>query len=373
MTDLQLQICIDKAPTVLVNASTEQQSDSVLAWELSRTYQNVRHIRLEHVLQYLTTMEADTMLLDVFNTLQIGGTVEILCEDFDAVVLQWQNAVWDEDSIRRPDSDARQAFARLFGPQKHGNPTQTTYDSGYPDTFKSAYNSARLHFLLERAGFTQVAVKPTAAGLVGQGLKTMQRGERQIANSLAGIRPDHINRYTFAKDQLIPQQPSAVLDLACGIGYGSALLADTLKCRVVGVDIDTGAIQYARQHYASKGTEFIQADARLLELGTEIFDAVVSFETIEHVTFDLELLQKFHQLLKVGGTLIVSTPNQDVMPFDAEKFQYHIRHYTVDEFVGLVQAAGFGVSASYQQKDPHGGVVEPGQEGAFTILVCNKL
>ncbi|WP_240222392.1 class I SAM-dependent methyltransferase [Rheinheimera hassiensis] len=372
MTELQLKICIDKAPSVLVYENSGRQSLSVLGWELSRCYENVRHIRLEHVLQYLTTMEADTVLLDVFNTLQIGGTIEIICEDFDTVVLQWQNAVWDENSIRSPDSDARQAFARLFGPQKLGNPTQTTYDSAYPDTFKSAYSSDRLHFLLERAGFTEVAVKVSAGILIGQGLKTMQRGERQIAKSLAGIRPDHINRYTFAKDQLVLLQPSAVLDLACGIGYGSALLADALKCRVVGVDIDTGAIQYARQHYASEGTEFIQADARLLELEAETFDAVVSFETIEHVAFDLELLQKFHQLLKVGGTLIVSTPNQDVMPFDAEKFQYHIRHYTVQEFVDLVRAAGFKVAARYQQKDPHGGVVEPGHEGAFTILVCHK-
>lgn len=372
MTELHLQICIDKAPSVLVNTNSGQQSRSVLAWELSRIYQNVGYIRLEHVLQYLTTMEADTMLLDVFNALQIGGTVEIFCEDFDTVVLQWQNAVWDEGSIRCSDSDARQSFARLFGPQKLGNPTQATYDLGYPDTFKSAYNSVRLHFLLERAGFTEVSVKASAGGLIGQGLKTMQRGERQIAKSLAGIRPDHINRYTFAKDQLIPQQPSSVLDLACGIGYGSALLADALKCRVVGVDIDTGAIQYARQHYASEGTEFIQADARLVELEPASFDAVVSFETIEHVPFDLELLQKFYRVLKAGGSLLVSTPNQDVMPFDAEKFQYHIKHYTVDEFIHLVQYSGFEVTGRYQQKDPHGGVVEPGQEGAFTILVCRK-
>lgn len=372
MTELQLHICIDTAPSVRVTESSGPQSRSVLGWELSRCYQNVQHIRLEHVLQYLTTMEADTVLLDIFNTLQIGGTVEILCEDFDAAVAQWQHAVWNEDHIRNPKSDARQAFARLFGPQRQGNPTQPNYHPGYPDTFKSAYNTARLHFLLERAGFIDVTVRVADGILVGQGLKTMQRGERQIAKSLSGIRPDHINRYAFAKDQLMPLQPSAVLDLACGIGYGTALLAEALKCRVVGVDIDTGAIQYARQHYSPDGTEFIQADARLVELEPSTFDAIVSFETIEHVPFDLELLQKFHRVLKAGGTLVVSTPNQDVMPFDAEKFQYHIKHYTVDEFVRLVQAAGFQVAGCYQQKDPHGGVVEPGHEGAFTILVCRK-
>lgn len=372
MIDTRLHISIDTAPFVWVTDKSINHRQSILAWALSDSFNNISHIQLESVLQYLTTMEADTMLLNIFNSLRIGGTLEIICDDFDTVISQWQSARWDEESIRNANSDARQAFAKLFGPQQSGNPTQANYNRGYPDTFKSAYNKNRLHFLLERVGFVDVVVNVVDGTLLGSGSKTMQRGERQIAKNLSGIRPDHINRYTFACEQLKLHQPAAVLDLACGIGYGTALLAEALKCQVVGIDIDEGAIQFARKHYSVDGASFIQADARIVDLAPATFDAVVSFETIEHVPFDLELLQKFCHLLKPGGTLIVSTPNQDVMPFDKIKFKYHLKHYTVTEFIGLVKQAGFNVVECYQQIDPHGGSVEPGSNGAFTILVCAK-
>ena len=373
MADVELHIRIDKAPAVFVSEVLGQQNRTILSWELSKYYQGIKHIRLDNVLQYFTSMEADTALRDAFNSLKIGGTVEIICEDFDAVVVQWQNAVWDEISIRDSQSDARQAFARLFGTQKHGNPMQANYHTGYPDTFKSAYNSERLHFLLERAGFIDVAVNAKDGVLIGRGQKTMQRGERQIAKNLSGIRPDHINRYSFAKEQLLLVQPSVVLDLACGIGYGTALLAEALKCRVVGVDLDNGAIQYAKQHYSRAGTEFIQADARFIEFETSVFDAVVSFETIEHVSFDLELLQKFHYVLKSGGTLIISTPNQDVMPFDKEKFAFHLKHYRNEELLGLLAESGFCDIELFKQDDAVSAPVQSGSDGCFTIVVAKKI
>jgi 2-polyprenyl-3-methyl-5-hydroxy-6-metoxy-1,4-benzoquinol methylase len=140
---------------------------------------------------------------------------------------------------------------------------------------------------------------------------------------------------------------------------------------VTGVDIDKGAIEYAQNHYKGVNVEHICADAKELKFNQN-FDAIVSFETIEHIDFDRLLLTKFYQLLSPGGIFICSTPNQDVMPFDKEKFKYHVKHYTPSEISHLITDCGFLIVGTYTQKDPRYGQVEPGDDGCFTIMVCQK-
>jgi 2-polyprenyl-3-methyl-5-hydroxy-6-metoxy-1,4-benzoquinol methylase len=117
--------------------------------------------------------------------------------------------------------------------------------------------------------------------------------------------------------------------------------------------------------------QYVCADAKIIEFD-QSFDAIVSFETIEHVDFDEALLSKFYQMLSPGGTFICSTPNQDVMPFDKEKFKYHIKHYTLKEISILIIQCGFSIVGTYTQKNPQYGLVEAGDDGCFTILVCQK-
>lgn len=373
MIEKKLTIKIKRSPIAVVNSMNSSVDQEIKLWELSKHFNEVESIALIDSLNFLTSMEADTALLDIFNTLAIDGSIYVETEDFDSIVSIWQDAVWDEDNIKNPNSNARIAFARLFGMQRYGNPTQENYDEAYSDTYKSAYNLSRLSFLLERAGFVAVNVRSENGKLIGTGIKSMQRGERQIAKTFSGIRTDHINRYKFAAEVLKDHQPKFILDLACGIGYGSALLASSLdNAEVCGVDIDKGAIAYANQFYRRKNNKFILADARAISIENNSIDAIVSFETIEHIDFDEELISKFYNLLSLNGVLIISTPNQDVMPYDANKFKFHVKHYKVSEIKSLVEKAGFYIKDYYQQKDPIGGDVMPGKDGAFTILICYK-
>src|SRR5690606_14400181 len=69
----------------------------------------------------------------------------------------------------------------------------------------------------------------------------------------------HLERYEFAKQFLTGGK---VLDCACGVGYGSHLLAESGKCdKVVGVDIDAESIKYATDRYKHPKVEFINANA----------------------------------------------------------------------------------------------------------------
>ena len=60
----------------------------------------------------------------------------------------------------------------------------------------------------------------------------------------------HTDRYQFAKHHLVQ---GSVLDLACGVGYGTALLSEGPRVtRALGVDISTAAVNYAVQRYGGE-------------------------------------------------------------------------------------------------------------------------
>ena len=331
------------------------------------------HLSAINVLQYLTTMEADLALLNWFKVLSIGGEITVAVPDADYYMHLWREADWNEDTLRDPLSTARVSFSGLWGTQQNGNPRDVNYSEANNGAFQSAYNERRLRFLLSRAGFVDVKIDNDGAGkLCATALKSMSKGERQVATDLRNIRPDHLNRYEFASTILAELRPSRVLDCACGIGYGTRLLSDSLDAHVTGADIDSAAINFAKEHYGKDLIEFVNCDARTLPLKPSSVDAVVSFETIEHVDFDEALLQQFHTILRPGGTLICSTPNESVMPFDKQKFRFHIKHYTNEELVSMLKKVGFEHIELYCQQDPVAGKVIPGANGCFTIVVCER-
>ncbi|MER2492189.1 methyltransferase domain-containing protein [Catenovulum sediminis] len=343
------------------------------AWEISKFCQNLTEIYSRHMLEHLTSMEADTALNDWYKALAIGGTLRIIVPNMDFHIKQWLEAEWNEETLRDPKSNARYGFAGLWGWQRECNPTQKDYNQDYWDVHKSGYNQKRLSFLLKRAGFVDVHTEvKNDVHLVATARKIMNKGERQVSPTIENIRHDHLNRYYFASEYIKQYKPNHILDLACGIGYGAKLLAEVTNAKVTGIDIDEGAICYAKQHYQTDTTSFLCQDVLSMYQYSEQYDAIVSFETIEHIKSDLLLLQILFQQLRKGGVFICSTPNQSVIPFNKEKYKYHIRHYTVDEIIDLVSRAGFRNIEVYTQKDVKSGTVQLGRDGCFTILVCKK-
>ena len=178
-------------------------------------------------------------------------------------------------------------------------------------------------------------------------------------------------RYEFAADFV--SEGAKVLDLACGVGYGSYILATTTKCqRVLAIDISKEAIEYARQYYSSPKITYCQGDCLSIALEVATFDIVVSFETIEHIQQPGLLLSRFFTVLKPGGKLILSTPNELAMPFKRRKYPFHVRHYTPEEITGLVRGAGFSIEKVFSQSSKLLFVPTSGWGGGYIILVCLK-
>ncbi len=127
-----------------------------------------------------------------------------------------------------------------------------------------------------------------------------------------------------------------VVDMACGEGYGSAVLART-AASVVGVDANPEAHEHARLRYARPGLRF---ERDLVESFAEPCDAVVFLQTIEHVEDAGTILDHFRSMLAPGGVAYVSTPNLlTLAPPGAEKSDnpWHVREYRAAEFRALCE------------------------------------
>ncbi|MCX6799863.1 MAG: class I SAM-dependent methyltransferase [Candidatus Falkowbacteria bacterium] len=144
---------------------------------------------------------------------------------------------------------------------------------------------------------------------------------------------EHVVRYQFASRFV---QSKVVLDIACGSGYGSQILALAGAAQVIGVDIDKQAIDLANSKNQSKNINYINSDATKLNLGNESIDVIVSFETIEHLKNPEEYLKELKRVLKVDGIALISTPNLEV---SKNHNPFHIKEYTKDEFTRLLQGS----------------------------------
>jgi len=133
-----------------------------------------------------------------------------------------------------------------------------------------------------------------------------------------------------------------VLDLACGEGYGSALLMQYGAKKVVGVDISVETIEKAKQLFSDTGAEYIAGDAQTVSeiLGSNVFDVIVSIETIEHVQNPLALLETMKKVAKEDAIFYITCPNDYwYYPNENESNPYHIRKYHFEDFKTLTEEA----------------------------------
>jgi SAM-dependent methyltransferase len=128
-----------------------------------------------------------------------------------------------------------------------------------------------------------------------------------------------------------------VVDMACGEGYGSNVLAGA-AADVVGVDANPEAHEHARLRYVRPNLRF---ERELVESFAEPCDAVVFLQTIEHVQDAGAILEHFKSMLAPGALAFVSTPNLlTLAPPGAEKSgnPWHVHEYCAKEFRALCEA-----------------------------------
>ncbi|MGH3773650.1 MAG: glycosyltransferase [Pseudonocardiaceae bacterium] len=169
-----------------------------------------------------------------------------------------------------------------------------------------------------------------------QGRRIEWTGERCVpwAQDLQVVY-EHYHRYALAARF---STGARVLDLACGEGYGPALLASRAR-EVVGVDIDPLTVEHAAAQYPGDNLHFTvgsMIDPTLLA-GAERFEVITCFEALEHVAEQDTLLAVVARLLAPGGLFLTSTPDVDIYHHEhGNDNPFHVRELTEPEFRALL-------------------------------------
>ena len=229
---------------------------------------------------------------------------------------------------------------------------------------------ARFLATLERA-----TADPTAFWLY---LNRAQRMDASLELFEEDRRRFHRARYEMACGHVAGK---VAADVACGTGYGTEMLLRQGRAeKVFGVDIDVKAIEYAKSAHRCAGSEYVCAPGEASGLVSGSVDVVVSFETLEHVPNDTTLMEEFSRILRPGGVLICSVPND----WPLEETRHHVRAYRRDTFERLLKGR-FKIDEMYNQNSGgtwshnHGepeGIRETTPENERTaecyVAVCRK-
>jgi len=184
-------------------------------------------------------------------------------------------------------------------------------------------------------------------------------GERYVPTEQGKIRLEHYHRYGIVQD-IVTQKD--VLDLACGEGYGSSFMADVARS-VVGVDISDEAVQNASTVYSKANLIFQQGSAIALDFADCSFDVVVSFETIEHLAEQAEMLAEIRRVLRPNGLLIISSPNRPIYSEESgEHNEFHVKELDFNEFDELLKVQ-FPAIKYFGQRMLMGSVIQPLEGG----------
>lgn len=164
----------------------------------------------------------------------------------------------------------------------------------------------------------------------------LHSGERQTAESLGGIRRDHVNRYKYVAEYIKHNESDLheikILDFFCGNGYGSYMLANEINsARIDAVDGSSEAVSFANRHFKSDRIRYHQCVFPSVGKINGEYDYIVAIESIEHVEDCRQFLNFLISRLKEGGSLFMSFPNKNKLDLAINPNPYHCRHFDIPE------------------------------------------
>lgn len=127
---------------------------------------------------------------------------------------------------------------------------------------------------------------------------------------------NHRKFYDFVC-QFVNKNKSKVLDAGCGSGYGTKIIKDFGARKVVGIDLSSHAINFAKKTFADCADFHLRGITDLKEFDKNTFDLSICNEVLEHVKEYEKEKQTLHGLKRItkeGGLVVVGTPNDEMLP-----------------------------------------------------------
>ena len=119
-----------------------------------------------------------------------------------------------------------------------------------------------------------------------------------------------------------------ILEIGTGMGYGVEVIAPKAT-RYISIDKELPA-----QINQLENVEYYDMEVPPIGFENCSFDAVVSFQVIEHIEEDIACVREVARVLRPGGKFGVSTPNA---PMSLTRNPWHVREYNADELRNLLE------------------------------------
>ncbi len=211
---------------------------------------------------------------------------------------------------------------------------------------------------MEKVRAVLASIRETIGGLTFWGdLETT--GERPSLGILQGFGHDLeiFMKYAYGMDKA---RGKRVLDIGGGLGYGAFLLSRVAE-EVVFLDKSSGAVDFVKKAWSPLSPNLRAVCGEAVDLAEEegSFDAVFLMDVIEHVADPERLLFEARRLLRPGGLLVLSTPEEDYYPYrvcpqerwsepgdrllEDAIWPWHIQALGEARMLPMLRAAGFRV------------------------------
>lgn len=207
---------------------------------------------------------------------------------------------------------------------------------------------------------------------------SLDSGERQISQSLEGIRVDHLNRYnsviSFLSKKFAHDAKLKGMDVFCGTGYGTYMISQIFtNTEITGIDGSQAAINFGKKHYKNKNIKYYAKKFPFkLKDKDKGYDFIVSLESVEHVTDDAAFFDLLIKSLKPGGYLFLSTPNTDEYNRECNNDGFHVRHYSNKNVINFFKSNNFKLIKQYGQNcyvfNEYGKIISEVDSGSMELI-----
>lgn len=128
------------------------------------------------------------------------------------------------------------------------------------------------------------------------------QGARNLPEACQTLVNRHLHRLEADCSQ---QSPLRILDVGCGLGAGTELIAQHYpNAEVLGINISPTQVEYARQHHPM--ARYRVMDATQLQLPDAYYDQIISIEAAFHFASRSKFLGSAYRVLKPEGQLILT-------------------------------------------------------------------
>lgn len=159
------------------------------------------------------------------------------------------------------------------------------------------------------------------------------------------MKTEHCGRYLFAKEYLAKKNVASVVDIAAANGYGSRILSEVIP-EVIAADRNTRYLDSDYLNSPRIQTFCFDFDDNELQDSIPPADAVVCFETIEHLKDPFRFLKIIAAYLQISGWLLLSFPNPtyEILNSDGtNQDSYHLHILDLGMITTELQNLGFHI------------------------------